>query len=182
MIEQTSFLGMPLRKRSQRRLVVVGYYALLLALVAIAIWGGEHFWASLSGITVALGGLLGGLRRGGPVKPYGKVHEPIELQTLNLEGRRSFDVSEPLDERERGQRDHAHFTAYRVLYVTLAVAALVYVVCLVQIPETTQRATPPLLWALFVYVLSLPQSVLLWTEPEEPMGELRRIRARKVAR
>jgi hypothetical protein len=134
---------------------------------------GEHSWASLSGLTIALGSLLGGLRQGGPVKPYGKVPQPEGVQTLNLAGRRSFEESVPLDERERGRRDHAHFTAYRILYVTLACAALPYLICLLNLPQLTERATPPLLWAFFVYVLSLPQCVLLWTEPDEPAGELR---------
>jgi hypothetical protein len=134
---------------------------------------GDRFWPSLSGLTIALGGLLGGLRQGGPVKPYGKVPQPEGVQTLNLAGRRPFEESTPLDERELGRRDHAHFTAYRILYVTLAFAAAAYLVCLLNAPQLTERATPPLLWSFFVYVLSLPQSVLLWTEPDEPAGELR---------
>jgi hypothetical protein len=172
MIEQTSFMGIPLRTQRGRRLLVVSYYALLLAIVSFALWQGGHSWGSLSGLTFAMGSLLGGLRQGGPVKAYGKVPHPEGVQTLNLAGRRSFESSEPLDERERGRRDHAHFIAYRILYVTLAFAALAYIVCLANVPQLTQRATPPLLWSFFVYVLSLPQSVLLWTEPDEPAGEL----------
>ncbi len=175
MIEQTSFLGIQLRTQGGRRLLVVAYYALLLSIVAFALWQGGHFWGSLSGLTFALGGMLGGIRQGGPVKPYSKVPQPQIVQALNLEGRRPFEQSIPLDERERHQRDHAHFLAFRVLYVTLAVATLAYVVCLANLPQPTQRATPPLLWAFFVYVLSLPQCVLLWTEPDEPAGELTRV-------
>jgi len=173
MIEQTSFLGIPLRTQRGRRLLVVAYYGLLLGIVLFALWQGGHSWGSLSGLTFAMGSLLGGLRQGGPVKPYGKVSQPQGVQTLNLAGRRSFEESVPLDERERGRRDHAHFTAYRILYVTLAFAALTYIVCLANLPQLTQRATPPLLWSFFVYVLSLPQAVLLWTELDEPAGELR---------
>jgi hypothetical protein len=39
------------------------------------------------------------------------------------------------------------------------------------------KELPVLAWMLMVYVLSLPQSVVLWTEPEEPAGELAEVRA-----
>lgn len=176
MIESTSFLGMPLRTQHQRRLVVAAYYALLMAIVAFSAWQGERFWAPLSALTIMLGGLLGGIKIGGPVKPYGKVSQPLALQSLNLAGRRPFGLQEPLDERERLQRDHAHFTAYRLLYATLAVLALFYTAGRDIAPQFITHVTPLLLWAFLVYMLSLPQSVVLWTEPDHP-GELAEVRS-----
>jgi hypothetical protein len=37
-------------------------------------------------------------------------------------------------------------------------------------PTFLMKNSPNLLWALVVFVLSLPQSVILWTEPE-PLPE-----------
>jgi hypothetical protein len=39
------------------------------------------------------------------------------------------------------------------------------------------KQLPVLVWMLVVYVLSLPQAVVLWTEPEGPAGELAEVRA-----
>ncbi len=70
MIEQTSFLGMPLKTQRQRRLLVVLYYAVLLGIAAAGLWLGKNDWGGLVAQTFVFGGLLGGIRMGGPVKVY----------------------------------------------------------------------------------------------------------------
>jgi hypothetical protein len=131
-IEQTKFWGMPLRMRWQRRLLVVLYYVLFLVMAGVGLWIGPKSWGSLITFTFVLGGLLGGIQYQAPVKAYEEISLPMAMgdgtQTLNLSGRRENRMWEPLDERERTERDRAHYTAYRILRWTLGAAAIVYAV------------------------------------------------------
>ena len=79
------------------------------------------------------------------------------------------------DEREMYRRDHAHYLAYYVVGMSLigAIIAgsfrgpnpiapllpLALRAFLVQLPKV-------LLWATFFLYLTLPQAILLWTEPD----------------
>ena len=179
MIEQTSFLGMPLRTCRQRRTLVVLYYLLVLAFVGLALW---HWRGSTAGVlfmqTLTIGGVLGGIRVGGPVKLYeeNNIAEPSGLTALNLEGRRPFatwfgSAWSPLDERERERRNFAHYTAYRILRWTLCPALILYGFTLDVNSAWLFTRSPALAWFVLIYILSLPQCVLLWTEPDQP-GEL----------
>jgi hypothetical protein len=108
---------------------------------------------------------------------YAEPKLPLDMdstvQTLNLDGRKPFgSYWSPLDERERSQRNFAHYTAYRILRWTLGFACCAYWLSLNWSDAWLSTKGPILAWILLVYVLSLPQSVLLWTEPEEPVGEL----------
>lgn len=175
MIESTTFLGMPLRTLHQRRILVVGYYVVLLFFAAVALWMAHDMLVVLLPQTVMLGGLLGGIKMGGPVKPYAApaaLESTGSIVSLNLQGRRRFGSSSPLDEREQMQRDHAHYTAYRILMLTLGLA---FAICWMPLDSQAlwlKQREAILLWLLLVYALSLPQSVLLWTEPADPSGEL----------
>ena len=183
MIEQTSFLGMPLRTQRQRRILVMGFNLLVLMFGALALWRSpERFPLYLLTQTLFLGGVLGGIKVGGPVKVYEESSLPLGnggTQTLNLAGRRAFNPQgySPLDEREQTQRDQAHYTAYRILRWTLGVAVFAYWLSLNWTYTWMGSKLPVLAWMLLVYVLSLPQSVVLWTEPAEAAGELVEVRA-----
>lgn len=179
MIQQTSFLGMPLRTQGQRRSLVALYYALLLTFAIAALIKGAKDVGYIIPQILTFGGLLGGIRVGGPIKPYSEAStlgaEKGRLQTLNLEDRKPFDdgtIFNALDERERSQRDMAHYRAYRILMLTLGIACVAYWLSLNWTYAWIGTRGPMLAWMLLVYVLSLPQCVLLWTEPEEPAGEL----------
>lgn len=83
------------------------------------------------------------------------------------------------DERETHRRDHAHYLAYRALtYVVLGaflagsfrgpntlrtLNAAAVRVGMVQWPQV-------LLMAVFLLYISLPQAILLWTEPDMDVG------------
>jgi hypothetical protein len=131
-IEQTSFLGMPLKTQRQRRLLVALYYAGLVGFAAAGLWIGKNALISLAAQTFVFGGLLGGIKMGGPVKPYAYPAFERDIdgpRGLNLQGRRPFDASltwTPLDERERTQRDVAHYMAYRILRWSFGVFVLAY--------------------------------------------------------
>lgn len=179
MIEQTSFLGMPLKTQRQRRLLVVLYYAVLLGFAGAGLWLGKNDWGPFVAQTFVFGGLLGGIRRGGPVKPYAYPSFEREMdapvQGLNLEGRKPFDESltwTPLDERERTQRDVAHYTAYRILRWSFGLFVLGYFAVMGWAAAWIADRTLFLLWLFLLYVLSLPQAVVLWTEPQAPVEEL----------
>ncbi len=183
MIQQTSFWGMPLRTQRQRRSLVVGFNLFILAFAALALLGTRgRFPFFLLPQTLFLGGLLGGIKIDGPVKVYEDSSLPLGnggTQTLNLEGRRPFNPLgySPLDEREQTQRDHAHYTAYRILRWTLGALILGYCLSLNWTNPWLSARLPILAWILLVYVLSLPQSVVLWTEPQPPAEELAEVPA-----
>lgn len=173
MIEQTSFLGMPLRTQRQRRLLVMLYYAVLVGFAVAGLCMGQRTWGPLTAQTLVFGGLLGGIRMGGPVKAYAQPRFPLDMDstvhTLNLDGRKPFDPPMPeawvpLDERERTQRDVAHYMAYRILRWSFGGFVLAYFLVTCWAQAWLADKTLLLLWVFLLYVLSLPQAVVLWTE------------------
>ncbi len=186
MVEQVSFLGMKLKTQRQRRLLVIAYYSMLLLAAAAGLARTGHvrvvslfnfaFWMCL---------ILGGIYGRGPVKSYTRPVLPLDLDhtgfpwdqrddevlALGLNGPRPHrDATstanwEPLDEREQTERDHAHYEAYRILRWTLGIAVLAYWLSLHWIYPWLNAKLPVLAMIALVYVLSLPQAILLWTEP-----------------
>ena len=189
MIVKASFLGMPIRTVRQRRRLVVLYYIVILTLGGVALSIGMPPGSTAGPLiytAVGLGGLLGGIRMSGksmdgPVKDYAKPRFPAGMedgmQTLNLSGRKEFTGWEPLDERETRERDRAHYDAYRVLRWILGCSYVAYWLGVNLAGEWFRSKSLVMFWILLVVTLSLPQSVVLWTEPEEPAGELAEIRA-----
>ncbi len=186
MIQETKFWGMSIRTQRQRRLVVVGYYVLFAAMAGVGFWLGQKYWFILVQLAFVMAILLGGISYEAPVKAYEKLPVPLDQdgpQTLNLSGRKVSNLYGwmPLDERERVERDQAHYTAYRILRWSVGLAAVVYVLSLNWTHPGARwdlgRELPVLVWMLVVYVLSLPQAVVLWTEPQGPAEELREVGA-----
>lgn len=170
MIEQSKFLWMPIRTRRQRRTLVVCFYLFVLAFVAMPLYRSKWFPMSMVVQTLVFGGLLGGINAGGPVKAFSRPIVPLEVGEAVWEPvvfNRPPKVSwSPLDERERIGRDQAHYEAYRILRWGLAGAALLYWLLLnwAQPKAWLYANSPTLLWLLLVFMLSLPQAVVLWTE------------------
>jgi hypothetical protein len=186
MVEQTSFLGMRLRTQRQRRVLVVVYYS---ALLALAVGGlarpGQRDVISLFNLSLWMGLVLGGIFGRGPVKSYTRPILPLEVdrgisvwdnqgdgfQGLGLNGGKrnhgelSSGAWEALDEREQTERDHAHYEAYRILRWTLGIAVVAYWLSLHWTYQWMNGKLPVLAMVVLMYVLSLPQAVLLWTEP-----------------
>jgi hypothetical protein len=188
MIDQTSYLGMPLRTLRERRRLVVLYYLLISMLGGVALWlgVGSTQISPLLWVAIGLGGLFGGIRLSGksmdgPVKDYEKPPLPLGkeagTQTLNLSGRKEFDRWEPLDERERTERDRAHYEAYRVLRWVLCCSYVAYWLGMNLADKWFKSRSLILFWIGLVVVLSLPQSVVMWTEPQEPAEELAEVRS-----
>jgi len=186
MVKQVSFKGLQLKTRTQRRVLVVGYYAVLLAVgTTLLVQPGQRDIVALINFAFFSCLLLGGIYGRGPVKSYTKPILPLEaggglsfwdkkgdeVQSLGL-GSRQPDREdgssdwEPLDEREQTERDHAHYEAYRLLRWTLGIGVVAYWLSLNWTYPWLNAKLPVLAMVVLVYVLSLPQAVVLWTEPE----------------
>jgi hypothetical protein len=179
MITQTRFLGMPLVTQVQRRRIVVGYY-LLLGLTSLPMLILDKPITVLLAIqALTIGGLFGGIQPGGPVKSYQGASgaDPSGIQSLNLSGAKPWNGFAPLDERETTERDSAHYRAYVILRILLVLFVGIYFVLLRIIPRWLTHNSPTLLWLLTVVIISLPQSVILWTETStSEETELTRVR------
>jgi hypothetical protein len=76
------------------------------------------------------------------------------------------------DEREIHRRDHAHFMAYRFFGYFFVVALIAryfrgpHPIAPLLLPLALQGALMQLSLAAFFLYLTLPQAILLWTEPD----------------
>ena len=179
-------LGKRLDMASQerRRVLVVAIYALLAALMAV-LWQWTHwrgtgaymFWAAM--LVCRL--FLGGYYTGGLVKPFnGKAPRqsgmPPPLLLLKLR------IYQPVltgdealyrnDERELEQRDHAHYLAFQTIGVSVALMAFLASMRMLSPRLQGWMAMPAdqlyygLSLGILMLFLTLPQAILLWTEPD----------------
>ncbi len=179
MIAPQTLFGLSMERRHDRRLFVLGYATFLALFIVLGVVWNEGFLFGGMLQSVLLAGVLGGIRPGGPVKRFsGKETAGDDLtvttasfpvQTLNLDHRLP-DAGKKiaLDERETGERDRAHYTAFRLLrWIAMPVCTLL-ALALHDLPRVAERYGPAVLWALLMLILSLPQTVILWTEPDDP--------------
>ncbi len=169
-------------QQSRRRALVAIIYAIL----AFMLIGCYVFasWRTLSpyviwAVIFACRLFLGGYAPGGLVKPFNgktpnRADAPPPLLALKLRVYRPLpgDSSSPYrnDEREMSQRDRAHYLAYQALGISLVVpwaaASLLGNQRLFGWdPATVNHLCAVLLLAVLTLFLTLPQSILLWTEP-----------------
>jgi hypothetical protein len=139
----------------------------------------------LIGFTLA--SMLGGLSGSGPVRPFGRqpmmVSPKSEFAWLNepTGGWNGAQLPDPRtrwtppDERERNERDHAHYVAFRILrWTTFLLTAAFFLAMRWWQPALLSWLMQNILtvaWVIMLYVLSLPQCVVLWTEHDTP-GDL----------
>ena len=170
-------------RRARRRALVVAVYGALAVLIAV-LWYFTHWRGTgayvLFAATLACKLFFGGYYRGGLVKPFqykkpANAGAPPPLLLLKLR------VYKPVlqpdedafrnDEREVHQRDRAHYLAYQWLPVCLAAPWFVAYLRMLRpgllVPGMTVDefyfALTLIGMALF---LTLPQAILLWTEPD----------------
>ena len=170
-------------QRNRRRIVVAVIYGLLATLLIgsylIGSWRAASpylIWA----VILACRLFLGGYTPGGLVKPFnGKAprnsERPPNVLALQL---RVYPVLPGADgeayrndERELRQRDNAHYRAYQVLGISLIVP---WFICSVfgdpklfgWSAATVNHLCAVLLLAILALFLTLPQAILLWTEPD----------------
>ncbi|HZB88880.1 MAG TPA: hypothetical protein VE291_09510 [Terracidiphilus sp.] len=171
-------------RRTHRRALVVAIYAALAVIIAV-LWYFTHwrgtgayvFWAAM----LACRFFLGGYYTGGLVKPFnGKpprqadIPPPLLLLKLRVyQPVLSADESAYRnDERELNQRDRAHYLAYQAIGIAVVLQSLV---ASMRIIVPRLRNWPPMAPDQLYYGLSLitialfltlPQAILLWTEPD----------------
>ncbi len=168
--------------RAQRRMLVVSIYAALALLMSL-FWMLDHW--RVTGVymifaTILINRLvLGGYNTGGLIKPFnGKAPHgagtpaPFLLLALRMYEPPLGDAEYANDERELRQRDRAHYTAYQALAFSLALLWLVADWKMVAprlltwIPVSADVLLYALVLATVVVAQTLPQAILLWTEPD----------------
>ena len=179
--------------RRRRRWLVVWIYLVLAAMV-VGFWFLDHWRVSLFWVYIATnlanGLFLGGNAFGGLIKPFrNKPRDKSllfsrEAPLVGLLRWGYFLAPDPVpvsgsdeeeflsDERELHQRGLAHFHANRVLTVALTILWLVSIVVLLPSGLSAILCIPAQLFlyglivVALVLALTLPQSILLWTEPD----------------
>jgi hypothetical protein len=179
--------------QTRRRTLVVLIYATLAMLMAGLFladrWRTTGYYLVFATMLINrlfLGGYGGGYDFGGLIKPFdGKAPQRADQppQFLLL----VFRVYEPpppentwrSDERELQQRDRAHYTAYQAITILLIPLWLLSQWAtftprlLARIPVSPSLLIYGLVLAAIIVALTLPQSILLWSEPdmEEELSE-----------
>ena len=170
--------------RTRRRTLVVLIYAGIAAIM-IGMWfvdqwratGTYLFWATILACRL----FLGGIYTGGLVKPFNgkgpkQYAAPPPLLALKLriyqpvldDSNRSFRN----DERELKQRDRSHYYAYQAIGMAVVIAwfaaymGMLRPAWLSVLPMTPFQLFYALTMATLMLFLTLPQCILLWTEPD----------------
>ena len=180
------FLGrrISMARRHRRRVLVVAIYAafaLLMATLWIATgWRGSGAWVIYAAI-FACRFFLGGYYAGGLVKPFNnkapKQHDsPPSLLALKLRVYNPVPAGDDSayrnDERELHQRDHAHYLAFQAVGVAVCVPMFIASMRLIRpslmswIPMNPDAMYYGLTLIALILFLTLPQAILLWTEPD----------------
>jgi hypothetical protein len=177
-------LGISLETRRSRRLFVAGFWmAEAIALVLlfqfpmpVDVRHGLLLLIPTLAVASTLPILLGGFSQGGAVKfyegrPVQLTPEAIARLSANPERadrvKRFLAAMRPLDEREVQLRDWAYHRAHRLLYWMLYLGLVVYLMVAGLSFSLVARFGFVLLEFFLVASMSLPQSLLLWTLPED---------------
>jgi hypothetical protein len=168
--------------RTRRRALVALIYAGLAALMAgfwfVDRWSDTGYYLVLATFVINRF-FLGGYNFGGLIKPFsGKpprrsdAPPPFVLLALRVYRPERGESEYRSDERELSQRDRAHYYAYQALVIAL---------CVLWVLTSWNTFRPRLLaWVLgslsmliygvvlaaIVVALTLPQAILLWSEPD----------------
>jgi hypothetical protein len=165
MISTTKMLGFSVARRRTRRFLVAAYWCAITLLChafqhQYSSNGINYSCVSLVFSCIVFTGILGGVRGGGPVRAFRGVRW-IPWSTTE-----PSDVYTPLDEREAWERDRMHFIAYTLVrWLTLLLFAL-YILFGAIHAEWLRVAGPLILFLITLMLWSLPQTLILWTEPD----------------
>ena len=181
--ESSPFPWFSTARRRTRRLIVVAYWIVALCVFGIVQWkevllpghlGALGLLFPLQAI-VFLPAILGGVRAGGIVKPFRGarwVPPPQRDETQTLFGpprpligsMTAADLE--LDERDLRDRDRAHFLAFTVArWMALVLLAVQLGAGLIS-SAWLLGAGNAAFFLLALVIWSLPQSMILWTEPD----------------
>lgn len=177
--------------RARRRTLVVLLYGSIAALMAVlwitTHWRGTGYFIIYAAL-FACYFFFGGSYARGLVKPFNgrgprQADTPPSLLALKLRVYQPVfsdnpDAAYRNDERELHQRDRAHYIAYQVLGVLVSVILFIaslratYAGFRAWLPISSDELYYGLTLFAVVLFLTLPQAILLWTEPDmEPAPE-----------
>ena len=168
--------------RAHRQAMVVLIYAGLACLMA-AFWFLDRWHTTgvyMIFATILVNRLLlGGYNFGGLIKPFnGRAPiqhiQPSPFMVLGLRLYRPEPEASDYrnDERELQQRDHAHYLAYQAVAVTLVLVWFISNLKMTMprlmsfVPVAADTLLYGLTLAAIVTSQTLPQAILLWTEPD----------------
>ena len=170
MLRTPAFLGFSMVRRNNRRVLVAMTYAIFLVLMAaviIILPSGRQLnavWMCLIlAYNVVSRAILGRLVKD-TVLPELRGDG---LTSLGLSPRSRRGEDEP-DEREVAVRNAAYFEAYRALAVYSIAIWLASPLLFSLSASTAVRFLLLLIMPLLAMALTLPQAVVLWTEPDVP--------------
>jgi len=167
MIDQSELRRVLCMKRLARRWLVIAYWAIILLFIGTLSAVSQRqgfdrvdgpifwFWWILILFPLFLRSIVIFSTRGS------------DLQTLMMPPESGRGVEpRPLDERELSLHLRIHTKAYYILRISVPMG--VYLLTLMEIRRNAWLvfARLPLLWLMSVLVMSLPQSMILWAEPD----------------
>jgi len=171
-------LFIPVETRRSRRVLVIGYYLFFIAFSAVLLWfRGPAKYGRLLPLTFYLATMLGGLTFSGPVRLFSSwqrnFHMPLEDRrdpvslVWKAASRPRLTSIDRLDEHDIALRDRAHYLAYSALRWPAILAALFGGFFLFDAsPEQIGHALLVASVPIAVLFFSLPQAIILWTEPD----------------
>jgi len=168
--------------QAHRRALVALIYTTLAVLMA-ALFLADHWRTTGYYLVIATFLInrlfLGGYNFGGLIKPFSgkppqrsEAPSPFLLLALRVYQPEPSRSEYRSDERELQQRDRAHYQAYQGLAVLMAVLWMLTgwstfaPKLLAWVPGSPALLIYGLVLATVVLVLTLPQAILLWTEPD----------------
>jgi len=167
MIDLSGLRSILCMKRPARRWLVVAYWAIILLFIgtlsAVSQRQGSDrvdgaffwFWWTLIMFPLFLRSIVTFSTRGSDLHTLVKPAE----SGRGVEPR-------PLDERELGLHYRMHTKAYYILQIFIPVGVLLLTPPEIHRSAWLVFARIPLLWLLSMVVTSLPQTLILWTEPD----------------
>jgi hypothetical protein len=161
MIGKTSYLGIPLRLRRNRRWLVTGYWLVVLSSLGFLYWGPV--------LQILLQGRFLGHGRAEVFAPLltGLLFGYLTTCLGGVSGRGLLpEWDGPFDERDIRLRNAAHFEAYKIFRMIIFPIAMMLAIVFGTIWSHYQQLGAPLLMLLWFLVFSLPQSLILWFEPD----------------
>ncbi len=168
MIDDQTFLGIPMARRKNRRWLVAITYALVLACetagptLALEGWtsrGWALAWSQLAMISLLVPWIIFGRRI--TTRMWGMFGHRIPDLGLSPS---AAERTEP-DERESMVRDAAYRKAYWIVANCVPLFAL-FVMGMGPLASTPKPVIFFLFVLLLIMIYTLPQAIILWTEPD----------------
>jgi hypothetical protein len=175
-MQRTKFLGISMTRRSRRRALVVSVYVLLAALiVSVALAHGRNPLLSSDfggGINFVFVVVFTGISRLGFGSLVRQATVPVRADSRNQW--KYISITKPVpytgpgdpDERELVVRNWAYYLSFRLMAAYLLPLWAVILIVNMKAHSISVNLASALLFPLIVMALTLPQAVVLWTEPD----------------